>query len=242
MSSTHVARGTAAVGQTYADPRRIPPIAADLLPLEVRDARSNRRRRRQVVAALVGTVALVGAAYAGLFTLSAAAALMEGQVRDDIATVKKQQEQYAPLAQAQAETAALNGKLATLMAQDTHWGTLLRQVSQAAPAGMKITDFDGRLSAAAAAGKGTSAQPGAAVTLPGGGTETVIGSLEVQGTAAKKADIATLMDKLEATRTLDRPVVTSVEFADGRFSFTVAMDLTAAALDDEHRKRAQGGN
>ncbi|HEX5739941.1 MAG TPA: PilN domain-containing protein [Pilimelia sp.] len=242
MSSTHVARGTAVVGQPYPDPRRIPPIAADLLPLEIRDARSNRRRRRQVVAALIGTVALVGAAYAGLFTLSAAAELMESRVRDDITAVKQQQEQYAPLVQAQSETAALNGKLAALMAQDAHWGPLLREVSQAAPAGMKITNFEGQLPAAAAADRGAAAQPGAAVTLPGGGNETVVGTLEVQGTAARKADVATLMDTLEASRTVDRPVVKSVEADGSRVAFTLAMDLTAATLDDEYRKRTEGGN
>lgn len=243
-SPTHVSPGTAH-GAAAADPLRIPPIAADLLPLEIRDARSTRRRRRQVVVALLGTVALVAAAYAGLLTLSTAAGLQQRAAEREVAQVRQDQQQYAELIQAQQQTATIEKQLTGLMADDVRWQQLLRGVTAAAPSGTALETVNASLTGFAgggAAAPGGAAPPAgsAAVKVPGGDGERVIGTVSLTGTAKRRDDIARYLTALEQVPGVDRPMLDSMTSEAG-ITFALHADLTAAALGGRFRADT-GGN
>ncbi|GGK28593.1 hypothetical protein GCM10010124_21620 [Pilimelia terevasa] len=235
MSSTNVARGAASGRLT--GPMRIPPISADLLPDEIRDARANRRRRRQAIAGLVGAAVLVGSAWAGVLALSTAARMQQELVEADVAAVQRQQGEFAPLIETQTKAAAINKQLAALMADDVRWQRVLRGIQQAAPSAVKVgslnanvTAFEGGAGSAPAAGPPT-------VSAPGGG-DRVIGKITLSGTATRKTDVARFLTDLENVNGIDRPLLDSYTGT----AFNLHMDLTAAALGGRFGTPAQGGN
>ncbi|GGJ76118.1 hypothetical protein GCM10010123_02630 [Pilimelia anulata] len=244
MSSTNVTRGTGTPpAHVVADPLRVPAIAADLLPVEIRDARSNKRSRRRVVVGLVATALLVGAGYAGLFALSAAAEMQQESVEAEVATVQQQQNQFRDLVDAQTRTAAIDQQLASLMADDVRWQKVVRSIQQAAPSGVRVSSISANLSGfgvvAGGGAAGTAGGGQGGVKVPGGGAERVLGTITISGTTPRRDAMSRFLTDLEKAEGLDRPLIDSLSEtteSGSSYSYSAHFDLTAAALGGRFAK------
>jgi hypothetical protein len=203
---------------------RMPLVSADLLPAEIVHARLARKVRRAVLTGLVAfTVVLI--AWCGIATLQTRHArgdLEAGQAQ--AATLRAKQQAYNEVISVQAQSAALDARLAELMAKDLQWAALLSAVQQLAPHGVQLTAVTGNLPT-----ESTGASS-ATVALPNTTGEDVIGKVTVTGTGASKALIAGYVDALSRLAGLGNPVVSGVTFADGALQFTANLDITASML------------
>lgn len=212
-------------------PTRTPPIAANLLPAEIVQARRVRTARRIVVSALAAFVVLLGAWY-GLASYRAAAARADlTSAERGAQRVERQQKDYATLIGVQQQSQTIRRELSTLLASDLRWSAVLSAVEGAAPTGVQVTNVAGALTGA---GNGGTTGP----ELPNTTGRRLVGSLTVTGTASSKATVAEYVNRLAAVPGLGNPFVSSSVPQDGVERFTVRLDLTDAALGGRY---TQGG-
>jgi Tfp pilus assembly protein PilO len=196
---------------------RIPSVAANLLPIEIMEARRTRRVKRTVVT-LLAVFAVLLAAWYGL------ARVQTGLAQDELADAKanterltRQQGAYAELQQVQADSAAIQRQLAQLMADDMDYPTLLRGLRQAAPPGLALTGIAVTADASpATAGTAARTAPVAFVTITGIGTS--------------KPQIAGYVDSLGKLTGVVDPFITSVSASEKGLDFSVRVDVTNALL------------
>jgi Tfp pilus assembly protein PilN len=198
---------------------RIPSVTANLLPVEVMEARRSRRVKRMVVVLLaVFVVLLVGwYGYARVQTELARSELADAKASTERLT--KQQDAFAELQQVQRDSAAIQAQLAQLMASDMAWATLMRDLRRAAPANLRLTGITVTLDASRTVGTAantTGASRVAFVTITGIGTS--------------KPQIAAYVDALSKVNGVADPFITSVSASEKGLDFDVKVDVTQALL------------
>ena len=202
---------------------RIPPIAADLLPLEVIAARRGRAVRRLVLSALGGfTVLLLVWSAVAMYQTSIARDSLD-RAQSDVARLTNQQKEYAPLVQAQTDSKQVTSQLNSLFAADLQWPALWRGIRQAAPAGVQVTAISGGRTDAEDA-------TGTVTELPKGTGQRVLGRLTISATGPDGQAVAAFVDGLGKVKGLANPTLNSVTSEQGRLLLTVQVDITEVAV------------
>jgi Tfp pilus assembly protein PilN len=241
-------RSSGQVTATATTPSRIPSIAVNLLPTEITDGRRSRKVRKIVIATVVGFAVVVLAGYGVAATLTSVASL---KVSDSVAQTHRltqQQRQYAEVTRVQAESKAINAQLAALLANDLQWSALVSSLRTAAPPGVRVLTVAAALTPAPGAGaaKAAPAPPAQETTTPGtkaapAAAARTIGSLTVSGTGTSKDALAAFLDELATVSGLANPLLTSVTVQDDEQSYTMHVDITAAALGGRYTANATTG-
>jgi Tfp pilus assembly protein PilN len=204
---------------------RIPNVQADLLPIEIVEARRTRKIRRLVIT-FVAAVALVLAAWYGLTVMQTSSATDDlNQAEDSVQTLTRQQRNFTELVAVQSDSEAIKKQLATLMATDLQWSKLLATLQAAAPKGITITGVT--CSITDKTGTKTSGQ--AAPQLPGAVTDSV-GTITLTGNGTNKTVIAAYVDALSRVTTVANPLLGDVSQTGDAYAFSVRLDITKPAL------------
>jgi Tfp pilus assembly protein PilN len=202
------------------DPLRLVRISANLLPDEITDGRRTRRTRTAVVGGLGAVVLLLGGWYGSTFVTAGSAETELARSEEQIVVAQQEQGKYRELTDTKSKLNAAKTQLGALMVNDTQWQKLLADLRGAAPAGVEI----GQISAAISAGAGT--QGG----LPSQTVDKLVGTVTLNGKAGTKDQIATFVDNLRRVNGLANPLPTTVSSQEGKEAFTLAVDITQAAI------------
>lgn len=212
---------------------RLLPIAADLLPAEVRAARRAGRVRLQVLAVLAVFAVLLGGWYATAVVQASTAADELEHASGQVAVLTQRQRQYAEVVDTQNQSKQIRGKLAQLLAEDLRWAGLVNSLRAAgAGSGVKVTGMSGALVSAA----GGTAEP----QLPSAGGGKVIATLTVSGVGGNKDQVAAYVDALGDVDVFAQAFLTSATEADGDVQFNVRVDVTAGALGGRYTAKTKG--
>jgi Tfp pilus assembly protein PilN len=208
---------------------RIPPIAANLLPDEIVEARRSRKIHRAVFASLA--VFLVG--LAGWYVF---ASYQTSVARDDLANAQteaevlvRQQHQYADVVTTQAQSRAIQTQLSALLATDVNWSSVVDRIRGAAPRGLSVTGISGGLN-------GTNAQGTPVTTDP-----NQVGSLTITGYGPDKATIAAYVDQLAGVPGVSAPYLSNATQAGDGVQFSIKVDIVRAALNTRFAKNGGKG-
>jgi Tfp pilus assembly protein PilN len=212
------------------------PITANLLPPEVVDARRGRRARRLVLSALSVLLVVVGGWYAVTVRQTDAAEAELSRTQAEVQSLTDQQRQYADVVQAQQDSEAIKGTLATLLANDLRWSTVLASVRAATPDGVELTTVSASLAVPAAAG-GAAAEP----LLPSTSKAKTIGEIDIIGAAPSKPLVAAYVDALAKTPHLADPYLTAVTSDENALLFTLRVGITDTALGGRYTPKTTGG-
>jgi hypothetical protein len=226
MMTTTMLPPSAATPKPVSGDTRFVSVRANLLPEEVLSTRQAEAVRKKVLAGLiVFAVLLVG--WYGLSwwqTNSAnndlSAAQRQGQ------ELQSQQNQFAPLVTAQAQTNAINGELKSLMSGDLSWKKMLTTLRTVAPARVEVNGIAGTVTVTGAG------LPGAAPVGPSilNNTDSPgVGQLTITGSALDKRTIAAYADALTRVKGLAGPLITNVS-GTRPITFTIAVVITSDAL------------
>jgi Tfp pilus assembly protein PilN len=198
-------------------------IAANLLPPEIVEARRGRVVRRIVVSAVALFTVLLGGWF-GVATYQTSLARGElSGAQGDVDRLSRQQRPFTELIKVQNESKAIGGQLSDLLANDLQWAQLLSSLRGAAPAGVQLTSVTGGLTATSGSSAGTP-------RLPDTSGQKLIGSLTVNGSAPGKPAVAGYVDALAKVQGLGNPMLESVNENGKAVTFTLRVDITAAAL------------
>jgi Tfp pilus assembly protein PilN len=202
---------------------RVPAICAELLPVEIIEARRTRRIRRVVVVAVAGFAAILAVWY-GLAVIETSAATDDlGRAQDNVQALTRQQRNYTELVTVQAESERIGAQLRELLADDLQWSKLLSSLQAAAPKGVTITGITAALNTDGAA-------PQAGTGLPSTTTSKSIGALTTNGVGTDKTVIAAYVDALGKVSGVGNPLLGDVTQQEKGLVFSVQLDITAAAL------------
>jgi Tfp pilus assembly protein PilN len=222
---------------------RILPIAANLLPEEIVEARRSRHVRRIVLTALIALVAVLAAwnALASYQTSTARSGL--SNVEDDAQRLMRQQRAFGEVVSIQAEAQLISTRLSSLLADDLRWSRLLSGLQTAAPRGVQVTGVSGALTAGTsghASGVGGHAS-GSVTQLPGTSGEEPIGTLTVTGSGPSKEVVAAYVDALAKVPGLDNPLLGSAYQDNGVLQFSVQLDITGSAVGGRYTSKSSNG-
>ena len=197
----------------------------DLLPAEIGEARRFKRLQRGLAAALLGVVALSGAAYvitAGHVT-SAEEALAAEQAKTPALLAEQQPYAEAPKVIEQVEAVARMQMEAA--AYDVAWYGYLDALATRAPAGLDLTTLSFVITPPAVGGAPVT-DP---LAVPG------IGTLEVTGKTRSQDKVATWMEQLATVPGITSPALSSstLETESGVITFNTKATLTDAALQSQ---------
>jgi cytoskeletal protein RodZ len=206
------------------DPMRILTITANLLPVEITDARREHKLRWIVAAVLVVVLAALGFwdFSARQQTSDQQAALTKAQTRVNSLQASIADPKYAALSKAKSDGAAISSELTKLMATDVAWYELvptLRTTAQSA--GASLTNITATLSTASGAASATT-------TATSGTSSTNAGTILLTGSAADKSQIATFLDALGKIPGLTNPFLTNVNGATNQNQFSITVTFTSA--------------
>ena len=208
-----------------ADPLRLLPVTANLLPPEITDARRLKKTRR-MVAVVVGLAVIATGGWYLVARHSASNA--QGSLtaaQDRSLNLTRKEASYKKLVQVQSQTTAISNELSALMADDLPWWQLMPSLGAIAPAGVRLTSVTGSTTTSAAA-----AQPSAAPAA-GTGDATPIGTFTIIGTAPDKNSIAAFVDSLATVKGIANPYLTGAQAqSGGTLQFTIQVQITKAAL------------
>jgi Tfp pilus assembly protein PilN len=204
---------------------RIPDIRADLLPVEVAEARRARKVRTVVIAVVVVFAALlfgwygiahhqVGLAQNGLNT-----------AQDDVRSLTRQQADFKQLVTTQSQIKVLSAQLTGLLSNDLQWSALLASLVNAEPAGVTLTSVSGALNSLGAGGSAADA-----TQLPSAVVYTQIGTLQLVGSAPNKRVVAAYVDALGKVPGVASPLLSGANEDNNQVTFTIGMDITKSAL------------
>jgi Tfp pilus assembly protein PilN len=207
---------------------RIPAVEANLLPVEIVEARRGRRARRVAIGSLIVITILTTAWYGQARFETSVAQESLRYTEDDTQRVVRQQRDFADLVATRAETKAIETRLSGLLAADVQWSRLLFSIRLQAPSGVSMTGVVGTI------GDDTAAVEAIQARTPG----AVIGKLTVSGAGASRAAVATYVDRLGRIAGLGNPLLTNATETEGRVQFSVQLDLTTAALGGRHTSEA----
>lgn len=222
---------------------RLLSIAADLLPEEIVAARRVRRNRSIAISTLVVVVVGLGAWYGVARYQTARAERTLARAQSQVQRLQGQQGAFAEVINAQNQSQAIRGQLASLLAEDLPWSPVLAELRDAAPKGVQVVAVSGTLTVASgeggtrAAGGGT----GASSRASGGRGEQPVGTLTVSGAAESRTGVAAYVDALAGLPGLGNPLLADMVTQDGELHFTVRVEITRAALGGRYTTRAGTG-
>lgn len=207
--------------------QRVVRISANLMPGEVIGKRRGRTMQRRVLLGLALLLVLLIAGYG--FTW-----LQTHNANDELAAAQQkavalaaQQQQFAPLVDAQREAAQIQQTLGQLMAGDLQWSKLLDEIRSKAVDGVSVAGVTGTVTTNnAAAAPGVS--DGLGVLNQTG--EAQVGTVTITGTAPSKNTVAQFVDRLGTVRGLAAAFPASVTSDTGKLTFSVNVLLTSKAL------------
>jgi Tfp pilus assembly protein PilN len=205
---------------------RMVAIQANLLPTEVTDARRDRRVRRATVLGIAIVLVLLTAWYgqASYDTSTQQNRLTTAQ--DNVQNLTNQQKKYSDLLGTQEKIQTISNQLSTVLADDLQWSKLLVGLAGVAPGGITLSAVSGELNSVSfETGTGTTVN-----RLPNGTSYKTIGTLTLAGIATTKPILASYADQLTTVTGLAAPLIVSTLLADGKHSFTLKLEITAAAL------------
>ncbi|MBV9592251.1 MAG: hypothetical protein JO147_00425, partial [Actinobacteria bacterium] len=162
------------------DPLRLLPIAANLLPQEVTEARRGKKLRIAIGGVVAGAVVLTACwyVYARSNTGSAQDGLTNAQ--QQMTSLQHEQTKYAPLVKAQSASKTIEGQLRQVMASDVQWWQLMPQLRAAAPAGVTLQTVTASMSIGVGASAGSG---GPIASVPGVTSKDAVGAVTIVGTA-----------------------------------------------------------
>lgn len=220
---------------------RMLPIAANLLPVEIVEARRGRKVRRVVLSALSAFAAVLVAWYA-------LASYQTGTARQDLAAAEsqaqglhrlQQQGSYAEVLSVQATSQQIGSLLSTVLAGDLQWSRLFVAAQRVAPRGVAITSITG--SVLPVGGSSVTASTGATQLSVASGT-TPIGSVTITGVAIGKPAVAAYGDALGKVAGLANPYLTAVTLQNDVLTFTIRLDIATAALGGRYSSTTTTGS
>jgi hypothetical protein len=219
---------------------RVPPTAANLLPVEIIESRRLRKVRRLVLSALAVFALLLGAWFGQASYQTSQARQSLRAAESDVQRLTRQQGAFATVVAVQAESQAIRKQLAVLLANDLRWARLFSSLRKAAPAEVRLTAAYGSLASGAtgAASGGGSTAP----QLPGATGDKPIGTFTVTGSGATKTAVAAYVDALGNLPGLANPFLGDANEQDGTVQFTVRLDITSAALGGRYTPRGGDTN
>jgi hypothetical protein len=200
--------------------RRIPAVAANLLPVEIVEQRRGRRARRVALGSLVVIAILTTAWYGQARFQTAVVQESLRYTEDDTQRVVRQQRDFADLVATRAESQAIEGRLSGLLASDLQWSRLLFAIRLHAPRGVVVTGVVGALSDDTAAVEAAAARTAGAV----------IGKLTVNGVGASQGVVATYVDRLGGIAGLGNPLLNSATVVENQVVFSVLLEINTSAL------------
>ena len=198
---------------------RIPSLAANLLPVEVMEARRSRRVRRTVLVLLAVFAVLLAAWYGFTRVQTELARTDLADAKANTERLTRQQDAFDELQQVQRDTATIERQLAQLMANDMSYPTLVRALRQAAPGGLILTGITVTLDASRAGG-------GIAARSAG----TPVAFVAIAGVGTSKPQVATFVDALGKVAGIADPYITSVAASENGLDFNVQVKVTEALL------------
>ncbi|MBN1173630.1 MAG: hypothetical protein JXA67_15780 [Micromonosporaceae bacterium] len=153
---------------------RIPQVSANLLPAEILEARRQRAARRSTIIAVIGVLVVLAGWFGHATYLTSTADDRLERAKETVGRLTGQQNAFADLTSAQAQSQLIGRQLATLMANDLPWSTLLTQLQASAPEGVLVTSVFGSLLSSAEEGStggagGTAGSGGTGGEATGGG-------------------------------------------------------------------------
>jgi Tfp pilus assembly protein PilN len=199
---------------------RIPAVEANLLPVEIVEARRGRLARRVVVTALVLVTILTTAWYGQARYQTSVTQETLRLTEEDAQRVQEQQQDFPDLIATRAESQAIQTRLSGLLAGDLQWSRLLFSIRVQAPDGIRVTGVVGALH------DDTAATEAAAARTP----DAVIGRLTVTGISGDRAALAAFVDRLGRIEGLTNPLLNSATIVEGSTQFSVQLDITTKAL------------
>ena len=206
------------------DPLRLLPIAANLLPPEIIDARRGKKIKKLIAAVLAFALLATTGWYFYAQHQTAGARGGVSSAQDQLVQLQHEQAKYDNVVKTQAAIRAIQVELSQLMTSDLQWWQLLPTLRAAAPPGVTLTSVSGTITATAAGSGGASQAPGL-------GSPQAAGTMTIIGAAPDQATIATFVDSLGSVHGVADPFVTGAQSqASGPFQFTVQIQLTSAAL------------
>jgi hypothetical protein len=212
-------------------PRKL--VMADLLPTEIVLSRLARKVRRAVVTVLTAfaVVLVIWGGIATYQTHQARSDLDAAQTQAD--GLRARQQTYREVTKVQAQSAAIDARLGTLMALDLQWAGLLAAVQQQAPHGVQLTAISGVIPYGPDA-----AQDATVVKLPNTTGQKVVGTLTISGTAPNQALIASYVDAVAKLSGLGNPLVQSFALAEGVYGWTAELDITDSMLGGRYTSKS----
>jgi hypothetical protein len=218
---------------------RILPIAANLLPVEIVEARRVRKVRRIVLSALAVFAVLLAAWYAKASYETSTARSDLRNVEDDAQRLLRQQQAFAEVVGTQAESQAIRTQLSSLLTTDLRWSRLLWCLRKAALGGVRVTDVFGSLGSSPSASAGAGGSSASQLPSPSG--KKPVGTLTVTGSGPSQEAIAAYIDTLAIVEGLGNPLLGDVTTQNGVLQFTVKLDVTSAALGGRYTPQSSGG-
>jgi Tfp pilus assembly protein PilN len=208
---------------------RVPELAADLLPVEIVDARRARKVRRAVLLGLLVFAVLLAGACVATRQRTADARETLDNAQADVQRVRNQQRAFADVVSVQAEARQVVTQLGTLFHDDLQWAPILHAVRAVAPTGISL-DSVSSAAAATAVGAGPATAPAAAAPAAGGSSADSLSTLTITGYTTGKVAVASYMDALAQIPGLGRPTLVNFSENDNKLRFTVQVNIAASAL------------
>ena len=224
-------------------PMRYATIRANLLPDELIATRRVSVLKRRIAIGLAGLLALLilGYGWSWYQTSSSQDDLTAAQ-RATITLLNKQKS-FAPLVDAQDQSATIQTALRKLMIGDLSWTDMIAVLGKSAGGGVVISQISGQLTAGAAAGAPQPNSVGFGVLNQTG--KQAVGSITLTGTAPDKNAVAAFVDKLSAVPGLAAPFPASVSAVNdngvGSVQYSVSVLITSDALGGRYAQPATGG-
>ncbi len=204
------------------------------------ESRRGRKARRAALSGLAGFAVLLGAWYGLVWQKTSTVRSGLASAQDDVTRLQRQQDAFAAVVNAQAQSRAIRTQLGSLLGNDLRWSALLSSVRSAAPRGVVLTGLSGTL-ASQSASTGAAASTTAA-QLPGPAGAKAIGTLTITGAATSKVAVAAYLDALASLGRVDNPVLSTVALQGELFSFSVRVDITRSALGGRYTPTSTGGH
>jgi Tfp pilus assembly protein PilN len=210
--------------------QRLLPIAANLLPAEITDARRARHVRARVVIILGLVTILVGGWYAFALVQRSFAQRDLDAAYAEKAVLEAKQSGFADVVNTQRDSKAISDRLKVLLQDDLRWATLLNTLRDSTSGtSVTVTGVSGALTSATGAATTGSTAPNEG-QLPAASAAKTVGTLTVTGTAPDKDAVAAYVDALGKLDMFSNTFITSVTAVQDGVQFSFQGNITAKAL------------
>lgn len=196
------------------------PPSIDLTPSEVKARRRGAGLRRALVMTLIGAILIVAVGYGAAFLRAASAAVGLDAAHARTQELLVEREQYADVLEVTRRTAEITRAREELTATEVLWKPFIDELTKIFPADAVLTavSTQGRL-------------PSDAELIPAGPLrKPLVASITVTVQTTTLPDVAGWMRRVATLPGYADHAPTSVSFADGKYTTTVGISLSAEAL------------